>query len=90
MANLYERTDIYDLLEDEDRYNDVKKHWEAVLDGKEIRTFYDVSVGTGNLTLPLLDLGVKIYGSDLSSMHAAERRLRAGTKSVCANVISAD
>lgn len=66
MANLYERTDIYDLLEDGDRYNDVKKHWEAVLDEKEIRTFYDVSVGTGNLTLPLLDLGVKIYGSDLS------------------------
>ena len=66
MANLYERTDIYDLLEDEDRYNGVKKHWEAVLDGKEIRTFYDVSIGTGNLTLPLLDLGVKVYGSDLS------------------------
>lgn len=66
MANLYERTDIYDLLENEDRYNDVKRHWEAVLEGRKIRTLLDVSVGTGNLTLPLLDLGIEVYGSDLS------------------------
>lgn len=66
MANLYERTDIYDLLEDEGRYNDVKRHWEAVLDGRDIRTLLDISVGTGNLTLPLLDLGVTVYGSDLN------------------------
>lgn len=66
MTKLYERADIYDLLENEERYQTVKKHWEMVLSGKRISTLLDVSIGSGNLTLPLLDLGLELYGSDLS------------------------
>lgn len=66
MANLYERADIYDLLETEERYQITKRHWEQVLSGKQVETLLDVSIGSGNLTLPLAELGVQLYGSDLS------------------------
>lgn len=66
MASLYDRADIYDLLETEERYQITKRHWERVLSGKEIGTLLDVSIGSGNLTLPLAELGVRLYGSDLS------------------------
>lgn len=66
MASLYDRADIYDLLENEKRYNITKEHWEQMLAGKSVHTLLDVSIGSGNLTLPLLDLGIRLYGSDLS------------------------
>ena len=34
MASLYDRADIYDLLETEERYQITKRHWESVLAGK--------------------------------------------------------
>ena len=66
MAGIYDRADIYDLFENEERYLAYKKHWEAVFQGKEIKTMLDVSIGSGSVTLPVLDLGVELCGSDLS------------------------
>ena len=66
MAKLYDRADIYDLLENEQRYQIVRRHWERVLREKQVRTLLDVSIGSGNQTLPLAELGVTLYGSDLS------------------------
>lgn len=66
MEKLYDRADIYDLLENEDRYAAIRRHWEILLEGKGIHTLLDVSIGSGNLTLPALDLGIQVYGSDLS------------------------
>lgn len=66
MEKLYDRTDIYDLFDDENKYQAIKKHWEKVLQGKEIHTLLDVSIGTGSLTLPLTELNVALSGSDLS------------------------
>ena len=66
MGRLYDRADIYDLLETDERYQIAKRHWERVLSGKEVRTLLDVSIGSGSLTLPLAELGVRLYGSDLS------------------------
>lgn len=66
MKTLYDRADIYDLLENEERYAAIRKHWELLLAGKNIRSLLDVSIGSGNLTLPLLDMGIQLYGSDLS------------------------
>lgn len=66
MATLYDRTDIYDLFENEKKYAATRKHWETILEGKAVHSLLDVSIGTGNLTLPLLDLGIALYGSDLS------------------------
>lgn len=66
MASIYDRADIYDLLEDESRYDAYKKHWEAVLQGRQVKTFLDVSIGSGSVTLPLVELGIRLSGSDLS------------------------
>lgn len=66
MEKLYDRADIYDLLQTEEKNRFVKEHWDMVLKGKPVHTLLDVSIGSGNLTLPLLDLGVNVSGSDLS------------------------
>lgn len=66
MENLYDRADIYDLFDNEERFQAYKKHWERVLQGKDIKSILDVSIGSGNVTLPLAELGVELYGSDLS------------------------
>lgn len=66
MIKLYDRADIYDLLENEHRYQIVKKHWQTILNGKDIHSLLDVSIGSGNTTLPILDLGISLWGSDLS------------------------
>lgn len=66
MASFYDRADIYDLFEDENSYRAYGKHWETVLLGKKVKTMLDVSIGSGRVTLPVLDLGVELSGSDLS------------------------
>lgn len=81
MEKLYDRADIYDVLEnDPTRYAFTKKHWETILAGKSIRTLLDVSIGSGNLTLPLLDLGVTLSGSDLSENMLQKCREKAAVK----------
>ena len=66
MEKLYDRADIYDLLENGSRYEITKWHWQYLLKGKPVRSLLDVSIGSGNMTLPVLDLGIDLYGSDLS------------------------
>ena len=66
MASVYDRADIYDLLEDESRYEVYRKHWEKVFGDGKIETLLDVSIGSGNVTLPLAELGIRLSGSDLS------------------------
>lgn len=66
MEKLYERADIYDLIETEDRSHIVRNDWKALLAGRKIETLLDVSIGAGAMTLPLQELGVSLCGSDLS------------------------
>ncbi len=66
MPSLYDRADIYDLIENEERNRWYKRHWERVLADTGIRSLLDVSIGSGSVTLPLAELGVRLSGSDLS------------------------
>lgn len=66
MHQLYDRADIYDLIESEARMEITRNDWKNLLAGKAIQTFLDVSIGTGGMTLPLQELGIEVYGSDLS------------------------
>lgn len=66
MATLYDRPDIFDLFESEQKYQITRKHWDVVFDGKNIHSVLDVSIGSGNLTLPIVDMGIDLFGSDLS------------------------
>ena len=66
MSKLYDRAEIYDLIDSEKRTEITRKDWKQFLGSRPIRTFLDVSIGTGSMTLPLQELGVTVYGSDLS------------------------
>lgn len=66
MPSLYDRADIYDLIENEERFDMYKRHWEWIMRGTRIHTLLDVSIGSGSVTLPLAELGVELSGSDLS------------------------
>ncbi len=65
MSSIYERADIYDLLEDDEHMELYQKHWRNVLADKGIQTFLDVSIGSGSVTLAIPE-DVILYGSDLS------------------------
>lgn len=49
MSSIYDRTDIYDLLEDQTHWSAYKKHWKTLLQGKNVHSFLDVSIGSGSL-----------------------------------------
>lgn len=66
VGKLYDRADIYDLIESGERFQMYRRHWERVLDGTGIRSLLDVSIGSGSVTLPLAELGTAVSGSDLS------------------------
>lgn len=90
MGNLYDRADIYDLFENEEKYQAVKKHWETILEGKDVHTFLDVSIGTGSLTLPAAELGVKLYGSDLSVEMLQKCGEKLKKRNLCADLRKCD
>ena len=66
MPSLYDRADIYDLIETDDRFDTYRQHWKCILQDVDIHSLLDVSIGSGNVTLPLAELGVELCGSDLS------------------------
>ena len=66
MEKLYDRADIYDLIESEERFEIIKNEWKDFLGERNIHTVLDVSIGSGGMTIPLLDLGMDVSGSDLS------------------------
>ena len=90
MATLYDRTDIYDLFENVEKFQAVKKHWVKVLEGKEIQSLLDVSIGTGSLTLPVAELGISLYGSDLNGEMLAKCKQKADWHRVPINLRECD
>ena len=66
MSQLYDRAEIYDLLESDRRSEVIREDYRAFFGDRAIRTLLDVSIGTGGMTLPLQELGIEPCGSDLS------------------------
>lgn len=77
MASIYDRADIYDLIENESRREIYRKHWEMLGRNRNIESLLDVSIGSGNVTLPAADLGIRLAGSDLSESMLAKCRKKA-------------
>ena len=90
MASIYDRADIYDLIEDEKRFSFNQRHWQIVLEGKEIHSLLDVSIGSGSLTLPLAELGVELFGSDLSASMLTRCEKKAAARGVPITLKQAD
>lgn len=84
MASIYESADIYDLLDNENNYLIYQKHWERILRNRHIKTFLDISIGSGSVTLPLVALGIQLTGSDLSEtmLRNCHKKAQAGNLSV--------
>lgn len=80
MASIYDSADIYDIIEDDTRYEMYVKHWEKVLSGKDIKSILDVSIGTGSVTLPVMDREISLSGSDLSESMLANCRKKIEAK----------
>ena len=80
MGSVYERAEIYDLLESEKRTEIIRNDWKEFLGERIIKTFLDVSIGTGSMTLPLQELNVEIFGSDLSREMLSRSREKAMKK----------
>lgn len=80
MEQLYDRADIYDLIDSEERARVIREDWRQFLADRRIQTLLDVSVGTGSMTLPLQELGIEIFGSDLSEAMLARCRAKAEAK----------
>lgn len=80
MAKLYDRAEIYDLIESDERNESIRRDWAAFLGDRSIRTLLDVSIGTGGMTLPLQELGIEVFGSDLSDAMLSRCREKAAKK----------
>ncbi len=90
MADLYSNTEFYDLLETEKKFAAVARNWASILEGKNIRTMLDVSIGTGTMTLPVCELGVELYGSDLSADMLEKCALKAKEKGYHVPLVQSD
>jgi len=79
---LYARPDIYDIVYKKDREDGLKKHYKRLLGDKGITTIHDCSIGTGQLTFVLSDMGYKISGSDLSEEMLENARKNAEDRNI--------
>ena len=50
MSSVYERAEIYDLLENKERTEIIRNDWKEFLGQRKIKTLLDVSIGTGSMT----------------------------------------
>ena len=73
MASIYDRTELYDLFDTPDRQAVYREHWHTLFAGKQVHTMLDVSIGSGSVTLPALELNVSLCGSDLSEPMLSSR-----------------
>ena len=80
MARLYDRAEIYDLIESEEHSEITRRDWASFLEERPVHTLLDVSIGTGGMTLPLQELGIEVSGSDLSKAMLSRCREKAAAK----------
>lgn len=64
--SLYDRADIYDLRWSQRQWDMMREHYQTIFAGTGIQSVLDCSIGSGNLTLELAELGYQVTGSDLS------------------------
>jgi glycine/sarcosine N-methyltransferase len=77
MKDLYDYPQIYDERWNEGAHRGYREHYRQMFSGKEITDILDCSIGTGNLTFCLAELGYEISGSDLNAAMLEEARKKA-------------
>ena len=90
MASIYDSAELYDRIEGDERAGLYQTHWQRVLRDNQVETLLDVSIGSGNLTLPLAGLGVRLAGSDLSEAMLARCQQKAAAQGVEIELVQSD
>ena len=87
---LYNRPDIYDIVYKKENSQELTEHYKNVLGSKSITTIHDCSIGTGQLTFALCDLGYKVSGSDLSGEMLENARRNAEDRDLEIDLLKCD
>ena len=88
--SMYDRADIYDLRSDQRVWDAVKVHMQELLKDTDIQTILDCSIGSGNLTLGLAELGYEVTGSDLSETMLQRCRIKAEERGLKVELYQSD
>ena len=68
MSRLYDRADIYDLIDSDQRTEMIRRDWKEFLNERDIHTMLDVSIGTGSMKLAEDSSGRPVfYAMDLNA-----------------------
>ena len=90
MASIYDRTELYDLFDTPNRQAVYREHWHTLFAGKQVHTMLDVSIGSGSVTLPALELNVSLCGSDLSEPMLTSCAQKLDSRGLAAELHQAD
>lgn len=90
MAELYDHPEIYDERWSERSAEAYRRHYRAALEGARMQSILDCSIGTGNPTYCLADLGYDICGSDLSETMLRQAEANARARNVRCHLTKCD
>lgn len=90
MTSLYDRAEIYDLRFNQRGWDVFREHYQKVFAGTDVKTMLDCSIGSGNLTLELAELGYQVTGSDLSEAMLSRCREKAEKRGLKVELFPSD
>lgn len=88
--SLYDRAEIYDLRFNQRGWDIFREHYENIFAGTGVKTLLDCSIGSGNLTLELAELGYQVTGSDLSEAMLSRCREKAEKRGLKVELFPSD
>ena len=88
--SLYDRAEIYDLRFNQRGWDIFREHYENIFAGTGVKTLLDCSIGSGNLTLELAELGYQVTGSDLSEVMLSKCREKAEKRGLKVELFPSD
>lgn len=88
--SLYDRAEIYDLRFNQRGWDIFREHYENIFAGTGVKTLLDCSIGSGNLTLELAELGYQVTGSDLSEVMLSKCREKAEKRNLKVELFPSD
>ncbi|MCH4887860.1 class I SAM-dependent methyltransferase [Acidaminobacter sp. JC074] len=90
MTTIYDRAEIYDLAHTDKKEQVLRDFYSGLFKDKHIKDILDVSIGSGNLSLSLLDIGYNLSGSDLSEIMLDRCKQKAKKRQVDLDLRQAD
>jgi 2-polyprenyl-3-methyl-5-hydroxy-6-metoxy-1,4-benzoquinol methylase len=90
MQNLYSTPQLYDIFYNKNNEEPLRNHYKGVFENKSVKTIFDCSIGTGNLTFALCDLGFALSGSDISLEMLEQARVKSESRNIEIQLFQSD